>query len=84
MSAFKKGDKEYVSNGNYSMNGERFMSVWSYKKDKGIEPNTNSVNGKEGIELSAKNITIYESEPDFGNFGMVYLYPYAVLEEFYS
>lgn len=84
MKVFKEGDSEYISNGHYLIDGVNYMSVWTYKNKNRIEPNTTRINGSEGIQLSARNITIYESEPDYGNFGKILLYPEAVLEEFYK
>lgn len=84
MKIFKKGDLEYISNGFYKIEGEEFMSIWSYKKSNYISPNTNSVNGDDGIELFNQGVKSFESEPDFGNFGKVLIYPKADLDKFYQ
>lgn len=84
MKIFKKGDLEYISNGFYKIEGEEFMSIWSYKKRNDISPNTNSVNGDDGIELFNQGVKSFESEPDFGNFDKVLLYPTTDLDRFYN
>jgi uracil-DNA glycosylase len=84
MKIFKKGDSEYLSNGFYKIEGEEFMSIWSYKKRNDISPNTNSINGDDGIELFNQGIMSFESKPDFGNFDKVLLYPKVDLDRFYN
>lgn len=84
MNVFKKDDPEYISNGFYKIDGENYMSIWSYKKEKNISPNTNSENGEDGIQMFNQGFKSYESEPDFGNFGKVLLYPLEKLNEFYT
>ena len=80
---FKKGDQEYINNGHYKIEGEEFMSVWTFKNAHGITPNSNSANGADGADLRSR-FGGYESKPDFGNFDMVYLFSVKELKSFYS
>lgn len=81
---YAKNDKEYVSNGHYLINGNEFMSIWTFKKIKGIEPNFDGVNGPEGIKLFDMGIESHESKPDFGNYDTVQIYPISELIKFYN
>jgi hypothetical protein len=52
---YDKESEEYISNGHYSLNGEEFMSVWTYK-DKyhyGMN-NTAEANSSMTMEMDAK------------------------------
>lgn len=84
MNKFKKGDSEYISNGHYSIEDSEFMSIWTFKKQNGIEPNFDKVNGPEGIELFNMGVKTYDSIPDFGNYDSVLLYPVDELKSFYG
>lgn len=83
MKVFKKGDSEYISNGHYKIDGEDFMSIWKYKKINNIF-SSNSQNGADGIELFNQGVKFFESEPDFGYFDKVLIYPVADLDRFYN
>lgn len=84
MSKFKKGDSEYISNGYYSIEGDEYMSIWTFKKRNNISPNFDKVNGPEGIELFEKGVKTYDSIPDFGGYDSVLLYPIDELKSFYQ
>lgn len=84
MSKFKKGDKEYISNGHYLIENIYYMSIWTFKKQNGIEPNYDAVNGPEGIQLFDLGIKSYNSKPDFGNYDSVLIYPVDELKSFYK
>ena len=84
MEKFKKGDPEYIANGHYNIDGIHFMSIWTFKNKHGLEPNSNKVNGIQGIELTAKGVGTFDSIPDFGNFDSVLLYPVSSLEDYYD
>jgi hypothetical protein len=84
MGQFDKNSEEYISNGHYRINGVDFMSVWTFKKKHGIEPNNNSANGSEGQELNKLGFNIHSSTPDFGGFSTIYIYPVEELEKYYG
>lgn len=84
MGQFDKNSEEYISNGHYRINGVNFMSVWTFKKKQGIEPNNNSANGSEGQELNKLGFNIHSSTPDFGGFSTIYIYPVEELEKYYG
>ena len=82
---YDKNSPEYISNGHYKIQGEEFMSIWTYKRLKGITPNTNKNNGSEGIKLLTEiDKPHHTCVPDIGNFDEVYLYPLSALEKFYN
>ncbi len=83
MNKLKKGDQEYVDNGHYKVDGEDFMSIWTYKNKKSIQPNDTDSNGKDGINMHAS----YESVPtipDFGNFDPIYVFNVKDLDRYFK
>jgi hypothetical protein len=84
MKQYKKGDPEYLSNGHFTINGTDYMSIWAFKKRYELHPNDNDANGDDGIKLSRSGIPAIDSEPDFGNFSSVLLYPVSELEAFFN
>jgi hypothetical protein len=81
---YNKTSEEYISNGHYRINGEDFMSVWTFKKKYGIFPNTNQSNGEDGQTLMSEDVTFYPTKPDFGGFNTIYVYPVTELKKFYN
>jgi hypothetical protein len=84
MKLFKKGDPEYLSNGHFAIEGTDYMSIWAFKKHFDLHPNDYDTNGDEGIVLYRKGTPALDSEPDFGTFRSVLLYPVSELKEFYN
>jgi hypothetical protein len=81
---YKQGDPEYISNGHYTIEGADFMSIWAFKKRHELHPNDDDANGDDHFRLRKSDTPFHDSEPDFGNFSSVLLYPVAVLEEFFN
>jgi hypothetical protein len=77
-----KESSEYRSNGHYVINGENWMSVWTYKKNNGIEPMDSASNSAQGKEMHASYEAI-ASKPDFGNYDKIYLYNDSDLNTYY-
>lgn len=72
---FKKGDPEYVSNGEYVIDGKLYVSVWKFKIKNNILPNENSINGMES-QYHASNVSRYYScVPDFSGYDTVKIFP---------
>jgi hypothetical protein len=45
-------NKQFVGEGHYrDNNGNEYMSIWTYKKLRGIQPNDNSVNFEHAKEI---------------------------------
>ena len=84
MKQYSKEDPEYRGNGHYVIDGIEYMSIWTYKKKKGMMNNSNSINGAEAIELTSNGVSSKRSKPDFGGFDNIYLYPYTDLNNFYK
>ncbi|MCJ8288454.1 MAG: hypothetical protein HRT58_00365 [Crocinitomicaceae bacterium] len=68
-----KKSQEYISNGHYRVDGEDYMSIWTYKNKKSIEPNDTKSNGSAGMVMYDSYASI-ESKPDFGNFDKIYVF----------
>jgi len=68
-----KNSSEYISNGHYKVDGEDFMSIWTYKNKKRIEPNDTKTNGSDGLIMYDAYASI-ESKPDFGYFDKIYIF----------
>jgi len=81
---FARRDPEFKSNGDYIIDGEHYMSVWTYKIRKGISPNTNSSNGSDSLQILRKGARTFMSIPDKGNFDKVQLFRVEDLNDFYS
>jgi hypothetical protein len=77
-----KQSPEYISNGHYNVEGNDWMSIWTYKGKNGITPNSTSTNGSDGLEMYAKYESI-ESKPDFGGFSKIYIFKVSDLDQFY-
>ncbi len=84
MKQFSQNDPEYKGNGHYIIDGIEYMSIWTYKKKKGHSNNSNSVNGEEGIQLTANGVETKRTKPDFGGFDNIYVYPVEELNKFYN
>ncbi len=82
--SYKKGDPEYISNGHYRIDGEDWMSIWTYKKKVGHSDNSTATNGREAKELLSLGKSTKNSEPDFGNYGTILLYRENDLNSFYD
>ena len=84
MAHFDNTSNEYLSNGNYNLDGREFMSIYSFKKKHNLNPNNHSSNGTEGQELISNKVECHTCKPDFGNFDKVFIYPINELEKFYG
>ena len=82
MELLKKDSPGYVKNGHYKIDGQDFMSVWTFKNMHNLPQK--SKNPNEGMELSAKCSMKYKSKPDFGSFDWIYVYPVIDLEDYYG
>ena len=83
---FSKESPEYVSNGHYRITIKDFMSVWTYRKTHGFSPteNTTSKNGEEGRQLAQICSEVHSTEPDFGRFSEILVFPVDELKSFYK
>lgn len=81
---FDEKSKEYIGNGHYRVGGIDFMSIWTFKKKYGLEPNTTDVNGSEGQDLNRLGFNMHSSTPDFGGFSTIYIYPVEQLKKYYA
>jgi hypothetical protein len=82
--AYKKGDPEYRSNGHYVIEGEDWMSIWTYKNKMGLGNNSTPVNGSEAKELLSMGKQTNNSVPDFGSFGNILLFKETDLNAYYD
>ena len=85
MSVYSKNSPEYLDNGHYHINGEEFMSVWTFKKN--FNPpsaNATSINGAEGKELAQICSEIYSSKPERGSFSEILIFPLTELKKYYG
>jgi hypothetical protein len=83
MRILKKGDPEYIDNGHYKHGGIEYMSIWTYKNNKGLGDNSNSKNGFDARDMNAR-YQAAQCEPDFGDFGTVFIYNLEDLEDYYK
>jgi hypothetical protein len=83
MSHYSKESPEYRGNGHYEINGDEFMSIWTFKNKHGIKSDT-TANGDEGKEIASKGSVTHTSTPDFGQFSKIIIYSVKSLEEFYG
>lgn len=83
MNKLKKGDQEYISNGHYRVEGEDFMSIWTFKNKKGITPNDTASNGSAGLHMKAAYESI-PTVPDFGNFDTIYVFNVRDLSTYFN
>ena len=61
------------------------MSVWTFKNKVGApSPNDTPTNGEEGKKLAQICSTVYSSEPDFGAFKEILIFPMEELRSFYG
>ena len=83
---FSKDSKEYLSNGHYQINGREFMSVWTDKKTHRFSPteNTTPINSEEGRQLAQVCSEAHSTEPDFGRFSEILVFPVDELKSFYK
>ena len=78
-----KESEGYRENGLYEIEGENWMSIWTYKNHNNIIPNDSEINAKEGKELNFTYDSM-ESKPDFGRYNMVLLFIENNLATFYN
>lgn len=83
MEKLDKHSPEYISNGHYKIDGIDFMSVWTYKNKKGIEPNNTTSNSSAGLYLHATCESI-PTKPDFGNFDVIYIFKKEDLDKYFN
>ena len=88
MNLLTKDGPEYLNNGHYKIDGQDFMSVWTFKnthklfeKSKSLEKSKNLI---EGGELFTRCSVKYKSKPEIGNYDSVYIYPVSELEDYYG
>ena len=60
------------------------MSIWTYKNNNSISPNTYTNNGNESARFIRKGIPTSKCVPDIGSFGQVQIFRIADLNTFYS
>lgn len=60
------------------------MSIWTYKRKQGIEPNTNSDNADDAIALLGKDVDFENSTPDFGGYSEIKLFPLNALRAYFG
>ena len=82
MVNFSKDSPEYVANGHYKINGQDFMSVWTFKNTYNMS--MKKLNPNEGKELASKIESKHKTQPDFGSFEYIYVYPVSELEDYYG
>ena len=68
-----KESNEYRSNGHYQVNGEDWMSVWTYKKKNGLDFKDYAKNSSDGLYMTSRYESIV-SKPDFGNFDEINIF----------
>ena len=84
MAQYSKESSEYIVNGHYRINAVDYMSVWTFKNNySGTTDNTTSINGSEGKELTRKCSKYYSTEPDFGGYNKIYVFPIGELKKYY-
>jgi hypothetical protein len=85
MPKFNQKSPEYISNGHYRINGQEFMSVWTYKNKIGAPTaNTTPINGEEGKQLAQRCSIVHSSEPDFGAYKEILIFPVEEMRTFYG
>ena len=85
MATFSKDSNEYRNNGHYSIGGQDFMSVWTFKNNhNGTSANTTSINGNDGKLLAQKCSVVHSSKPDFGGYSEILIFSVNELEDFYN
>lgn len=85
MSKFNQNSPEYISNGHYRINEQEFMSVWTYKNKIGAPTdNTTPINGEEGKQLAQRCSIVHASEPDFGAYKEILIFPLEEMRTFYG
>lgn len=80
---FRKGDPEYISNGEYRIGGECYVSVWKFKTQHNLSPNTHSDNGIDSQCHVSNESRYYFCIPDWGDFDRVKIFPYDTLYRHY-
>lgn len=77
---YNSKSEEYVENGLYIINGIKFYSIWTFKNKFNISNNSNHQN-----KIDASNIpgNFHQSEPDFGPFFTIKLFPISELDKYY-
>ena len=83
MKQYSKEDREYISNGHYLIDGVEYMSIWTYKKIKGVGENSTQMNASEARTFSSMGLSCISTKPDFGNFAQIYIYKKEDLDNYY-
>jgi len=85
MAQYSKESPEYIANGHYRIDEVEYMSVWTFKnKYSGTTDNTTGINGSEGKELTRNCSKCYSTEPDFGGYNEIYVFPVDEIKRYYS
>jgi hypothetical protein len=82
MTTYSKESPEWIANGHYKIDGQDFMSVWTFKNTHNMTMKIRNPN--EGKELAAKCAIKHKTKPDFGSFEYIYVYPVNELEDYYG
>ena len=82
MANYSKNSPEYRDNGHYVIDGEDFMSVWTFKNNHSYTSSNNTtINGNEGKQLAQQCSKVYSSKPDFGGFNEILIFPVIELRK---
>ena len=73
-----KDSSEYRSNGHYQVDGEDWMSIWTYKKKNGLDFKDSDQNKSDGLNMTSKYESI-ASKPDVGPFDEINIFKVADL-----
>lgn len=77
---YKKGDKEYIKNGHFSIEGQEWMTMWAFNNDRKVysSPELNAMNSS---ALNHSWVDSHKCIPDLYPNQVRYMYPIKLLKE---